>query len=479
MKHILTILLIFVAVVDAENVFADRSFATPAEVIADVVAERTDNNLIVKMRIMPSAASLPSNREVWLRPLVTNGVDSLWLGSVIIAGRTRYYQRLRHDPKNPGYTMLRSGKGDDFDFSAIIPFESWMEVASLKIESASYGCCGDVKELPEVVSELASWSYRKKTYEPMLCYVTPPKEEVKTREIRGTAFVDFQVKSTVIMEDYRSNAKELDKIRATIANVKDDKDISITSISIKGFASPEGSYALNEKLAKGRTLSLADYVGKQFEFTPGVMHTSWEAEDWQGLADKVRGMDIDNKEAILSLISDSSIDPDKRERLLRKRYPAQYALLLKDVYPSLRHSDYIVNYVVRDYTSVEEIAAVMASSPQKLSLDELFQLARSYDSGSREFMEVMEVAVRMYPDSEIANINAALTAASHGDIDKARRCLDRAGSSPQAVFARGVTEACDGNYEKAVSLFRQTEAAGVTEATAEIEKIADLLKNPY
>lgn len=156
MKHILTILLIFVAVVDAENVFADRSFATPAEVIADVVAERTDNNLIVKMRIMPSAASLPSNREVWLRPLVTNGVDSLWLGSVIIAGRTRYYQRLRHDPKNPGYTMLRSGKGDDFDFSAIIPFENWMEVASLKIESASYGCCGDVKELPEVVSELAS-----------------------------------------------------------------------------------------------------------------------------------------------------------------------------------------------------------------------------------------------------------------------------------------------------------------------------------
>lgn len=42
-----------------------------------------------------------------------------------------------------------------------------------------------------------------------------------------------------------------------------------------------------------------------------------------------------------------------------------------------------------------------------------------------------------------------------------------------------MTEACDGNYEKAVSLFRQTEAAGVTEATAEIEKIADLLKNPY
>lgn len=64
MKHILTILLIFVAVVDAENVFADRSFATPAEVIADVVAERTDNNLIVKMRIMPSAASLPSNRSL-------------------------------------------------------------------------------------------------------------------------------------------------------------------------------------------------------------------------------------------------------------------------------------------------------------------------------------------------------------------------------------------------------------------------------
>lgn len=176
----------------------------------------------------------------------------------------------------------------------------------------------------------------------------------------------------------------------------------------------------------------------------------------------------------MSLISDKAIDPDRRDQLLKKRYPAQYAMLLRDVYPSLRHSDYTVNYTVRDYATVEEIAAVMATAPQKLSLDELFRLARSYDSNSPEFMEVMEVAVRMYPDSETANLNAALTAASRGEIDKARRYLARAGKSPNALYAAGVTEARAGNIDAAIALFSQAEAAGVTEASGEIAKLRAL-----
>lgn len=469
MRHILIFTTLLLSALTALGAGAEPSgpVNTP---VSDVSVERSDNSLLVSMHVTPTRLSLPADIEMTVRPLITNGTDSLWLSPVILAGRTRYYQHLRRDPKGASHTLLRAGSSGRLDYTAIVPFEKWMECSRLETLTTVTGCCGEMRQ-PAMTGELALLDFRPKVYVPALAYVTPAKDSVKTREIHGSAFIDFPVNSTAILENYRSNSRELDKIRATIDAVRNDKDVTITSLSVKGFASPEGAYAANERLARGRTEALAAYVNERYAFPSGVMHTSWEAEDWQGLIDRVNDLEIADKEAILALISDNSIDPDSRDRQLRRRFPTQYAMLLADVYPSLRHSDYTVNYTVRDYITVDEIAAVMATAPQKLSLEELFRLARSYDSGSPEFMEVMEVAVRMYPDSETANLNAALTAASRGDSDKARRYLSRAGNSPQAIYAAGVTEACAGNYAEALGLFRRAESEGVPEAAGEIAKL--------
>lgn len=463
MKHIILSIISFITIA--------ASSAQPP--VKDVSVGRTASNLLVKMTVITGAAGDEANSELWLRPLITAGSDTLWLQPVVVAGRTRYYQRLRRDRDAGDYVMLRAGKDPDYAYTAVVPYAGWMEQSQLRIVSRTDGCCG-APTTPETTADIAAIDFKPKVYEPAIVYVTPAREMVKTREIHGSAFIDFPVNSTRILEDYRDNSRELSAIRATIDAVRSDKDVTITSLYIKGFASPEGRYAANEQLARGRTEALASYVRDLYNFPPSVMHTSWEAEDWGGLIRWIENHDISNKEAIMALISDKAIDPDRRDQLLKKRYPAQYAMLLRDVYPSLRHSDYTVNYTVRDYATVEEIAAVMATAPQKLSLDELFRLARSYDSNSPEFMEVMEVAVRMYPDSETANLNAALTAASRGETDKARRYLARAGKSPNALYAAGVTEARDGNIDAAIALFSQAEAAGVTEASGEIAKLRAL-----
>ena len=69
---------------------------------------------------------------------------------------------------------------------------------------------------------------------------------------------------TEIHPDYRRNPEELKKILSTIDAVKNDADSKIISISIKGYASPEGSYSNNIRLAKGRTETLKEYVRKQY-----------------------------------------------------------------------------------------------------------------------------------------------------------------------------------------------------------------------
>ena len=69
---------------------------------------------------------------------------------------------------------------------------------------------------------------------------------------------------TAIYETYSNNTVELNKIIETINTIKNDTNVTITHISIHGYASPDGPYRLNEKLARERTQSVKEYVKTNF-----------------------------------------------------------------------------------------------------------------------------------------------------------------------------------------------------------------------
>lgn len=95
-------------------------------------------------------------------------------------------------------------------------------------------------------------------------------------------------------------------------------------------------------------------------------------------------------------------------------------MLLADVYPALRHSDYAIDYTIRSFTTPEEIIEVMRTAPQKLSLQELYVAALSQEPGSDLYNEAFEIAVRMYPDDPTANLNAANSAMQRRDPAQCR-----------------------------------------------------------
>ena len=71
---------------------------------------------------------------------------------------------------------------------------------------------------------------------PQMVYVRPEAEARKSRQIEGTAFIDFPVNRTEINPTYRRNEVELAKIRATIDSVRYDNDITINQVWLKGYA---------------------------------------------------------------------------------------------------------------------------------------------------------------------------------------------------------------------------------------------------
>ncbi len=298
-----------------------------------------------------------------------------------------------------------------------------------------------------------------------LAYLEPKAEQEKARNLKGQAYLDFVVNKTDIRRDYRRNADELRKVEETINVVRQDPNITITHIGIHGYASPEGSYASNARLAEGRAQAFKDYVQQLIDVPARLFSVESTPEDWEGLE---RALEKDGDVQVLAIVR-SDAKPDEKERLLKTRYPAQWKQLLTDVFPALRHSDYTVSYTIRPFT-IDEAKEIIRQKPQQLSLNEMFLVANTYTPGSQDFNEVFETAVRMYPDDETANLNAAVIALQKNDLQAAERYLKKAGNSPQALNARGVLAVRSGDKQAAERFWRQSTLPEAQHNLKELEK---------
>lgn len=93
-----------------------------------------------------------------------------------------------------------------------------------------------------------------------------PSWRRENRNEKICAYLDFPLNKTDILEDFRNNAAELYKIKEGIDVLKRDSFVTISGIHIHGFASPEGPYMNNKRLAEGRTAALKDYISDQYDF---------------------------------------------------------------------------------------------------------------------------------------------------------------------------------------------------------------------
>lgn len=446
----------------------DRETVVDGVSVSNLKTERNGEYMVVDMTLDLKKLAVDGNRAVLLTPRFVNGNDSLDLQSIGIYGRRRYYFYVRN-----GESMLAvdeqsfkaSEKPDTISYHHIVSYADWMNGATLSLHRDDYGCCNTL--LAERWGKLGR---HLEAFFPQLVYVSPQADTVKSRSLQGSAFIDFPVDKTVIYPDYRRNAVELGRIQATIDSVRNDPDITITKVWLKGYASPESPYAHNKDLAVGRTESLKRYIQQLYKFNEGVIATDYEPEDWAGLRRYVDRTNLDHRTAILALI-DSDMDPDAKEAKIKRSYPEEYRFLLQNCYPALRHTDYRIAYVIRCYSDVEEIKRLMQTQPQKLSLNEFYLVAQEYEPGTAEFTEVFETAVRMFPDDAVANLNAANAAMRRGDNAGAARYLERAGGSPEAIYARASLAIRQKDYDTARTYLNEAKALGLEQAGITLKEL--------
>ena len=436
--------------------------------VSNVQVAQQNNALSVSMDLNLDSLYLPSNLQLVYTPVFKTRQGEIKMPEIVINGRRQQIMFERGVGKkqlnlSPEALVVRrtNKKVQTVNYSASIPLSGQVKNYDLNMHEDLCGC-GNMEEGNDF-----NLRHRR---QPQAVFVRPAVEAVKVRHLDKRAYIDFPVNRIELHADYRRNPAQLDSIVRTINALKDDKNLEVSAINIHGYASPESPYSHNDYLAKNRAKTLTDYVRRMVALPTKLFTVSSTAEDWDGLRNYLKDSNLEHKAEILAIANDEKMDPDAREQKIKKLYPSEYRFMLDTWYPALRHSDYRITYKVKPF-DVAEAKEIIKTKPQQLSQEEMFLVAQTYEPGSKEFNDVMEIAVRMFPENETANLNAANTRLNAGDADGAKSYLDKAGNSPEALNARGVYESLKGNDQQARHYFALAAKAGVKAAQENLENL--------
>lgn len=219
------------------------------------------------------------------------------------------------------------------------------------------------------------------------------------------------------LAETEENRKQILAVRDLTRQLMTDPIFIIDSITLQATSSPEGSWKVNDRLARARAEALQAVLvdeftplydslrigaavtldgsaqqvvtdnDEQLPDLPRLLRSTWLAEDWDELARLVTlDEQLEDKDALLTLINDRSIGADLRETRLRARYPKAYQYIREKIYPQMRAVDFRFNLhrrgqkqdtVYTDEVDVEYMAAL--DLMKKRRYEEALETLRTYE----------------------------------------------------------------------------------------------------
>lgn len=455
--------------------------------VRDLQVNRASNQATISMNIDISKLDVGADETIILTPTINKDQNSVELPSVEILGSRAYMRYLRNKEvpvtSKPFYVERvakraerKAGLKQSVQYSATIDLADWMRGSTVTIEQTSCGCHSSVNLGKDDLSRFMQEIYAPKY---MLSFVEPEPEPVKVRAESLTAYINFYVDKYDIVENYKNNASELASVINSIQKVDNDEDLTITSITIEGWASPEATEQHNKTLSENRANSLANYVTAKTGIVRETIKAVGCGEDWAGLKREVENTpELLDQKKVLAIIAEQGLTLDQKNKKLEDLVPPTiYQRLLNELYPRLRRNDYRIEYNVRNF-NLEEARALVDSDPRKLSVSELYKVAGSYQPNSKEYLHVMEVAAKTYPQIVAAAVNQAGFQISKNDYAGALKTLQASDTNDARVLAAmGYAYVRMGDQQKAREAWEKAAAKGNADAKHNLAELDKHLKS--
>ncbi len=280
----------------------------------------------------------------------------------------------------------------------------------------------------------------------------------------------------------------------------DREGFNLSNVEVQAYASPEGGFKFNDKLAGKRQDVSEKYVKDQLKKTKmnANIDAHYTAQDWDGFQRLVQASNLQDKDVILRVLSMYK-DPEEREQQIRNM-SAAFRELADGILPELRRSRLIINYETIG-RSDDQIQEQYNADAAKLSADELLyfaslqdtqadqekvykKTAELYDKDYRAYNNLATIALSkgdkaaaasylakalaLDANSAESNANKGLMSLAAGNMAEAEAAIAKGATSETTAYAQGVLSLAKGNYAQAQQLFgdKKTNSAALAQLLA-------------
>ena len=266
------------------------------------------------------------------------------------------------------------------------------------------------------------------------------------------ATVKFLVNQAVLRQSELKNnsVQEFVKLLQKI-NADRGEKLAIKNVEVAAYASPEGGFEFNDRLAGKRQDASEQYVQQTLKQTrvDAAVDARYTAQDWEGFQQLVQASNIQDKDVILRVLSMYK-DPEQREQQIRNM-SAAFRELADGILPELRRARMTINYDLVG-RSDEQIKQQYATDATKLSVEEMLYAATLTDNLAEK--EAIYKKTAQYWDKDYRALNnLAVLAFNAGDETKADQYLQQAlrvnKKAPEAFANLGLIALKNGNLTEA------------------------------
>lgn len=312
-------------------------------------------------------------------PVIVNGEYRQSLSPVVIQGKGSQIARERREwvaEQTVGYdNALYAGNGQSLSVINSVPWQEWMSGADLIFESVEGGCCTynkqddillaeNILERPEpqpvvpIVDTPPVWVPLSlaDSLSTAFTFVVPASEfdenepfKVYDDERESSLVVYYRVAKYDIDPAYMDNAHTLSNLTAAINMIMASDNSRVNKIVVAGFASPEGSFEFNDRLAFERAVTVKKYLMDATGARDEQIMVFNGSVDWRGLRAMVARSGLPEKRQILSIIDNTPLRSNgqqsgRLDELKRLNDGKTYTYLLNEYFPYLRNGAFIRVY---------------------------------------------------------------------------------------------------------------------------------------
>lgn len=251
--------------------------------------------------------------------------------------KDEYRQKYIKSPMDPAFARLDSvcaGKSPFmYLYSFSVPTRPGLRRIEVSMDGAVYDKGELVYRLPRsenvtfYVSSLSSLADSSVHYKKVITSRIV-KEKVSGR-------LDFAQGSYAVDSTFGDNGTNIDRLRRRMSEVLDNDEFETDSIEVFSSCSPEGAYAVNDRLSLRRAGAVKDFFALESGIPKGIAE-NWLLLDSLVLSDS--SLTAAQRNSYLR-IAHSTSNPDVREsKLIREPY---YRHIVEEHYPSLRFVSFL------------------------------------------------------------------------------------------------------------------------------------------